>query len=168
MAVSDKIMLGEGIVSVGGTAIGLTRGGSVFKVEREIRNIEADGDRGGVKGRVVIDSEVAKLTVNALDMFTAADMVKYYPGIAITAITGGSSMTGTLTIAAGDYVAVTFVGKTKDGKAVTISLVDALNLANIEWALEDKSEVVSEIEFTSHYDETARNTAPWSVLFATA
>ena len=52
MATADKILLGYGVVSVGLTPIGLTRGGSVFTVEREYRNIEADGDKGPVKGRI--------------------------------------------------------------------------------------------------------------------
>ena len=62
-------MLGYGTVSVGAVPIGLTRGGSSFTVEREYREIEADGDRGPVKGRIVIDREVASLTVNALELF---------------------------------------------------------------------------------------------------
>ena len=36
MATADKILLGYGVVSVNGTPIGLTRGGSVFVTEREI------------------------------------------------------------------------------------------------------------------------------------
>ena len=45
MATADKIALGYGTVTVGGTAIGLTRGGSEFMVERDFREIEADGDK---------------------------------------------------------------------------------------------------------------------------
>ena len=44
MAQADKILLGTGVFSVGGTAIGLTRGGGTFSLEREIRHIDADGD----------------------------------------------------------------------------------------------------------------------------
>ncbi len=170
MATADKILLGYGVVSVGDTPIGLTRGGSAFLVEREIREIEADGDKGPVAGRIVIDREVAKLTVNALEMFTAADMVKYYPGISITPdpeVTPAKNiMTSTLTIAAGDHNDVTFVGKTKDGKSVTIKVDDAINMGNLEWTLEDKNEVIAVLEFTAAYSEAARETAPWSVEFA--
>ena len=170
MATADKILLGYGVVSVGANPIGLTRGGSAFVVEREFREIEADGDKGPVVGRIVIDREVAKLTVNALEMFTAADMVKYYPGISITPDPAQTptknTMTSTMTIAAGDHNDVTFTGKTKDGKAVTIKINDAINMGNIEWTLEDKNEVVPALEFTAAYDESARTTAPWSVDFA--
>ena len=162
MATADKILLGYGVVSIGATPIGLTRGGSVFIVEREYRNIEADGDRGIVKGRTVIDTENAKLTVNALELFTAADMKKYYPGMAITT----NKMTSTLIITEGDYNDIKWVGKTKDGKAVTINIENALNLSNLEWKLEDKSEVVPALEFSATYDEDTRDTPPWNVEFA--
>ena len=66
------------MVYVGDSPIGLTRGGSAFTVEREVREIEADGDKGPVKGRIVIDREVAKLTVNALEMFTQSEITKYF------------------------------------------------------------------------------------------
>lgn len=161
MATADKILLGYGVVTVADTPIGLTRGGSSFTVEREIRNIEADGDRGQVKGRIVIDTENAKLTVNALELFNADDMSKYYP--AITNTTG--TVTSTLNIAAGDYNDVKWEGKTKDGEPITIIVKDAINIDNLEWTLEDKNEVVPALGFTASYDEAARNTAPWEVVF---
>lgn len=264
---AEKILLGMGVVTVGTTPIGLTRGGSSFTVERKYRNIEADGDYGPVKGRTVIDSEIAKLEVNALELFNATDMSKYYPAISValntgtaevaslvitaaantagnvtvtlngvavtvavlatdTAVqvadkirnatftgwtTGGTAgtttvtftattvglktdaiyssgatgatgsiittvqgsaastsniMKSTLTIALGDYNDVKWVGKTKDGKAVTINVKDALNLDNLEWKLEDKNEVVPKIGFTATYDESAKTTPPWNVEYA--
>lgn len=170
MATADKILLGMGVVTVGTTPIGLTRGGSAFVVEREIRHIEADGDRGVVKGRSVIDTENAKLTVNALELFTALDMTKYYPGMKVTPDNQTTptkyTMTSTLSIVAGDYSDVKWVGKTKDGKAVTILIKNALNLSNLEWTLEDKSEVVPSLEFSATYDEDARDTPPWNVEYA--
>ena len=159
---AEKILLGMGVVSVGATPIGLTRGGSSFTIERKFRNIEADGDYGPVKGRVVLDSETAKLEVNALELFTAANMTKYYPA---TSVTDGV-LTSTLAIIEGDYSDVTWTGKTKDGKAVTITVENALNLDNLEWKLEDKNEVVPKISFTAHYDEATKTTPPWNVEFA--
>lgn len=264
---AEKILLGYGVVTVGTTPIGLTRGGGSFTVERKFRPIEADGDYGPVKGRINIDSEVAKLEVNALELFNATDMSKYYPGVTaalntgtaevaqLTITTGASAagnvtvtlngtavtvavlstdtavqaadkvrnatytgwttggtagtnivtftattvglktdaiysagttgvtgsmittvqgkaasseyvMTGTLTIASGDYNDVKWVGKTKDGKAVTINVLNALNMDNLEWKLEDKNEVVPKISFTACYDESARTTPPWNVAYA--
>ena len=166
MATADKILLGYGVVSVGLTPIGLTRGGSAFTVEREFREIEADGDRGPVEGRIVIDREVAKLTVNALETFTAADMQKYYPGLNLGGELGEeNTLTSTMTIAAGDFSDVTWTGKTKDGKSVTIKVENAINMDNLEWTLEDKSEVVPSLGFTATYAEDARDTPPWNVVF---
>jgi hypothetical protein len=165
MATADKILLGFGVVSVGATPIGLTRGGSAFTVEREIRSIEADGDRGPVKGRLVIDTEIAKLTVNALELFTSTDMTKYYPGLTVTPDGLKNTMTSSFVIAEGDYNDIKWVGKTKDGKAVTINIQNALNLSNLDWSLEDKNEVVPALEFTATYDEAAKDTPPWNVEF---
>lgn len=162
MATSEKILLGTGVFSIGGTPVALTRGGGVWEVQREFRNIEADGDRGSVEGRVEIDTEKPFLTVRKLDPITPEGMLKYYPGLSNT--TG--TVTGTLVIAAGDYVDITWVGKTKDGKAVTINVTNALNKNSINWNLEDKSEVVEELNFEGHYAEATRSTPPWSIVFA--
>lgn len=67
---AGTILLGAGVVSIGGVDVALTRGGSQFTVEREFRNINADGDRGTVQGRVVIDGSEATLTLNALTFLT--------------------------------------------------------------------------------------------------
>lgn len=161
MAVAEKILLGYGTFSVGETPIGLTRGGGTLTIEREFREMEADGDMGPVEGRVVIDREVAKLTVNALDMFTSAEMIKYYPALEETV----GTLSSTLKIIEGDHNDVTWTGKTKDGKSVTITIENAINMGNIEWTLEDKNEVVPSLEFTAMYKETSRNTPPWSIEF---
>ena len=81
-AAADTILLGAGVVAIGGTDVALTRGGSQFTVEREFREINADGDRGPVKDRVVIDASRATLTVNALTFLT--HMADVYAGISVT------------------------------------------------------------------------------------
>lgn len=166
---AEKILLGQGVVAIGGTPIGLTRGGSAFNVEREFREIEADGDRGPVKGRIVIDTERAVLNVNSLELFNAEDMTKYYPGTSITpddeTTPTKNTWQSTLEILDTDYQSITWTGKTKDGKAVVITLENAINMGNVEWTLEDKNEVVPELQYTSTYDETTRDTPPWKVDF---
>ena len=67
---ASEIILGAGTFYIDTTAIGLTRSGGSFTVEREYREINADGDRGAVKGRVVMESSRAKLSFNALTMLT--------------------------------------------------------------------------------------------------
>lgn len=78
---AGTILLGAGVVSIGGTDVALTRGGSQFTVEREFREINADGDRGVVKDRVVMDASRATLTLNALTFIT--HMADSYPAISV-------------------------------------------------------------------------------------
>ena len=51
---ADEIVLGAGKFYINNTLVALSRGGGKFTVEREYREINADGDRGAVKGRVVM------------------------------------------------------------------------------------------------------------------
>lgn len=76
---ASEVMLGVGVFYIGDKAIALTRGGGSFAVEREFREINADGDRGPVEGRVVLEKSVAKLTMNVLTILSrVADL---YPAI---------------------------------------------------------------------------------------
>jgi hypothetical protein len=160
----DKILLGYGLVSVDGEPLGLTRGGSTFTVEREVRNIEADGDRGTVKGRVVIDTEEATLVVNALEIFSDAELSKYFPALDLTT----NTIISTLNIVDADYRVVVWEGKTLDGKSVTITLPNAINKGNLDLTLEDKDEVVPELEFTGAYLEESRDVPGWTIEFEAA
>jgi len=76
---SQEIMTGVGIFYVGEDAIALTRGGGKFTVEREFREINADGDRGPVEGRIDIESSRATLTMNTLQILTR--LTDLYPGL---------------------------------------------------------------------------------------
>ena len=77
-----EIVLGAGIFYIGSNAVALTRGGGSFTVEREYREINADGDRGAVKGRVVMESSRAKLTLNALTWLNS--MASIWPAFTVT------------------------------------------------------------------------------------
>ena len=168
MTVGEKILLGAGVVTIGTTPIGLTRGGSIFLVEREIRPIGADGDMGPVVGREVIDREVPKLTVNALELFSSTDMKKYYPGLKVDVTDPlKPTITSTLKIDPTDYNDVKWEGVTKGGKKVIITVLNATNLENIEWKFEDKNETVPQLVFTGHYTEEAPNTSPWKKEYPT-
>lgn len=76
---ASEIILGAGLFYIGENAIALSRGGGKFLVEREYREIGADGDRGPVVDRVSMERSVPKLSMNALTFITkVADL---YPGI---------------------------------------------------------------------------------------
>lgn len=161
-----SIILGEGVFSIGGVDIALTRGGGKFTVEREYRQIEADGDMGPVKGRIRKTKSVAKLSLKALEILPA-NMKKFYPAMNLdTSDTGKDSLTGAANVASTDYNTVSFTGRNDEGKQVYIEIQNGINLENIEWELVDKEEVVPELTYTAAYDPTTRTTEPWKVEFA--
>lgn len=80
---ASEIVLGAGKFYIGTQLIALTRGGGQFTVEREYREINADGDRGPVKDRVVMEGSRATLTMNVLTMLGNID--KLYSSIEVSA-----------------------------------------------------------------------------------
>lgn len=87
---ASEILLGVGKFYIGtsasdAVAVGLTRGGGSFIVEREQREINADGDPGAVEGRVVQEMGRPKLTLNALQFITKMD--KMYAGMSVASST---------------------------------------------------------------------------------
>ena len=76
---AKEILLGLGVFAIDGTDVALCRGGGSFKVERTFRDITADGDKGSVKDRIVIDEERGKLAMNVLTMLTSVS--KLYPAM---------------------------------------------------------------------------------------
>lgn len=81
LAGADTILLGTGIFYIDGVAVGLTRGGGKFTVEREYREINADGDRGPVQGRIMLEGSRATLTMNALTFL--GKFADLYPAITV-------------------------------------------------------------------------------------
>lgn len=82
-----EILLGVGKFYVGTSEadaemVGLTRGGGSFVVEREYRDIAADGDPGSVKGRISKDTGRPKLKLTALQWLTKVS--KLYSCITVT------------------------------------------------------------------------------------
>ena len=77
---AKEILLGLGVFAIDGIDVALVRGGGSFTIEREFRDIAADGDKGSVKDRVVIDTERAKLAMNVLTMLTSIKSM--YPALA--------------------------------------------------------------------------------------
>ena len=72
---NSEILLGVGKFYIGADAesaeyVGLTRGGGSFVVEREFREINADGDPGLVEGRVEKEAARPKLKLTALQWLT--------------------------------------------------------------------------------------------------
>ena len=81
----ENIILGAGIFKIGDVEVGLTRGGGKFTVERTYRNIEADGDGGTVKGRVMLDASTPKLQINLLTILN--NVTSLHPSINVESVT---------------------------------------------------------------------------------
>lgn len=157
------IILGHGIFSIGNKDIALTRGGGQFVVEREYRDIEADGDKGTVKGRTEISKSVPKLTMNALSILPE-DFTSYYPGMTVNDVEQSTKVTGKVEIIDSDYNTVKWTGKTKQGKNVIITLKNAINFENLDWSLVDKDEVIQALTYVGTYEEGS-TVEPWEVEF---
>ena len=161
----DNIVLGEGVFSIAGVDVGLTRGGGKFTVEREYRAIESDGDYGPVKGRIQKIKSVAKLMLNAMELLPA-NLLLMYPALQVATDGGTDTITAKSAVEATDYNSnVKWTGKTSGGRPVVITLENAINLENIDWGLVDKDEVVPSITYTAAYLDSARTTEPWKLEY---
>lgn len=165
----QEIILGMGKFTVADIDIALTKGGGQFVVEREFRQIEADGMKAYGEDMIVIDREQPKLTVNQLSILTTADFTKLYSALQSKVVSEGGTgveitSTDDLTIGAASYVPVTWTGVTNKGKKVIITLEKAINLENIDWSLVDKSEVINKLTYTGVAPK-GETKAKWSVKF---
>ena len=177
MSAPGDIILGDGVFAIGTSSgatvdVALTRGGGVFSVEREYRQINADGDFGPVQNRVRLIKSTAKLNMKLLEI-VPYEMDWYNPSVSASitaAITAGTTavVTGaglTSNITSSDFMYCTWTGYTKGGGTCIIELQNAINLENISWPLVDKEEVINELTFQAAYSGSARKTEPWKINF---
>lgn len=161
---ATTILLGHGIFYIEDKPIALTRGGGKFTVEREYRSIEADGYPGAIKGNIVIDSSQAKLEINQLTI-VPEDFSNMYPGLVVEKTSDTVKITGDNSIKDSDYQdEVSWIGKTREGKAVKITVENAINLENLDWEMQDKSEVINKLTYNATYDlNDETKYEPWSI-----
>lgn len=74
---------------------------------------------------------------------------------------------GTGAVVSADFKSVKWVGKTKGGKACTITLTNAINMGNIDWTFAEKDDVVPAVTFEAAYANTdahiSTTTEPWTI-----
>lgn len=74
---------------------------------------------------------------------------------------------GTGQVLTSDFKTVSWEGLTKGGKAVTITLTNAVNNGNIDWTFAEKDDVVPALTFEAAYTNTdahiSTTTEPWSI-----
>lgn len=168
---STNIVFGRGVFKVDGEAIGLTRDGGTFSVEYNNRIINADGDRGAVKGRIHREEATAKIEINHLELLTSFE--KLHSGVKVDTETnvGYTTISGTGKIDdAKDYHEVTFEGETKDGREFVVKISNAINLDNLSLEFKDKDDIIDKVTFTSTYDPIAEDqlAEPWEIKYKTA
>ena len=139
------------------------RGGSTFKVERTIRQIEFDGQGGKTKGTEAIDDENA--TISAKTLNASLDSLSMaLPGASITKDKNGeiskieSSDLGL--ISDENYNDnITMFCKTLKGDYLKISIFDAMADNGLEFAAVQKAEGEIQLDFAAHHsyeDETKK------------
>lgn len=156
----------------GETLLGATRGGNVFNVETEYRDMEVDGAKGPVKGGRRITNVSVSLTANFVEL-TATIMNKILTGSSVadypdTPSKTHDQITRSLSIALSDYATnVALVGEVTGNSTypaifiVKNSIVDG----NFELTMADDDETVLAAEFKGHFDPSDVDTEPWEIRY---
>lgn len=132
--------------------VGATRGGSTFNAGRTLREIEADGLLGPVKGLVRREEVRPLLTVNMLEM-SKGNLVKAIAGATeavagkFTKITGGP-ITDTSYI---DNIAL-LAAYSGSSKPVIVVIFNAMVHDSFDLSFADKDEPVGAVPFVAHFD----------------
>ena len=149
--------------------LGATKGGNTFTIEQEIREMEADGARGPMKGGRRIIRSVARCVANLVEI-TADNIVVMLPGAAkedFPAEIGKThdKITRIRDIQDGDYINnVALVGKITGADENFIGIVEnVLADGNISANAVDKDEAAVEVQFTAHFDPADMDTEPWEI-----
>ena len=150
---ADNLQVDAGVLTIGITAAGITRGVTTFAVERTIREPEIDGSPGPIKGTRRIVYEVARLTVTGLEWTSA---------LVDAAINGSAGSPAAYVIAAGTHKDVTFVGKRADNQTITITLNNCIAI-DPGFSMEDNDEGGVSMTFEAHYSPSTMTTPPYTV-----
>lgn len=149
--------------------IGMTAGGGSFSAVPTIRQIEADGKRGAVKGLEVLDEWVVTMTANVKEM-TADVMAMALAAAtkkAATTPTGYTQITPNDEIQETDYLDnVAWVGRLSGSKKPIIIVVyNALATNGLSLTFADKSEGTAALTITGHYDLDDLDKPPFDIFY---
>lgn len=102
----DDILLDTGVLFVGSTPVGASRGGLSFEPGRETTNVEFDGKRSDIKGLDRVSRWNSMISGTFIE-FDETDIARLEPGSTSAAVGGVTTITpkvaGTL-FASGDYL----------------------------------------------------------------
>jgi hypothetical protein len=149
--------------------LGATKGGNTFTIEQEIREMEADGARGPMKGARRIIRSVARCVANLVEI-TADNILVMLPGATKEDYPSAEAkthdkITRVRDIQDGDYINnVALVGRISGADENFIGIVEnVLADGNISANAVDKDEAAVEVQFTAHFDPAAMDEEPWEI-----
>ena len=154
-------------ITAGTNILGVTRGGGVFTVTKEIRTPEVDGTRYAFKGQDFVDSADAYLSGTLLEV--NAINLKRLLSTGETA-TDGKKTTVTMHTAVDpdtDYIeSLVWVGDIADGRLIMVVLDNAFNTADFSLTFTDKGEGTMPFEFHARQENVNDyDKAPFEVIF---
>lgn len=143
--------------------IGATRDEIKFVDDKEIRHVDFNGMYGMYEGFREVTKSVQQLTFSLLEL-TYQNFDDCFAGLAVTDEGAYHKITGDLAIAAGDYHDnVSWNGKRHNDKYAIILLSNALGDGKMELSINDKDDILSNVQFTSHYDPSFPTTVPFEI-----
>ena len=153
-----------------GTLLGATRGGSVFAVETEFREMPVDGAKGPVKGDKRIVKVTASLECNFIES-TSEIYKRMLPGSSASGYPAEAAthdeIRRTNDVSAADYLAnVTIVGQVSGSlEPVVLMVENAMSDGKLSISLADNDEAVNKIKFIGHFDPDVLIVEPWRIRF---
>ncbi len=151
-----KIGLGEGKLfkdygETGETELGYIRGGE-FNVNQTIRHIEVDGKKAYVVGDAVTEECLPELSFTMMEMEADKLDVAFFGLTIVDNEDGTATITKSVAnpVEADYHTNVAFVGKTKDGTAIIVKLLNALGEGSMNYSFNDKGEIEIPAMFTGN------------------
>lgn len=144
--------------------VGATRGGAVFTVEREDRDVEVDGAKGPIKGlkRTIMHTARLELTLVEVSQQTLIDLTRG------SEVSDGKHRTVAPSndIASGDfYTNMALVAEMMNtDDPIVLKLLNALPAQEWSVTTEDQDEGEIDVTVEAHYDPTTLNTPPYTIL----
>jgi hypothetical protein len=153
-----------------GELIGATRGGSTFTIEREIRNMGADGIPGPIKGADRVIKVNAKLVMNFIE-FTSDILMMAIPGSSKTDSPSSTpthdEITAALEIEIGEYLTNVVILANVNGseQPIICGIKNALANGALEIGFSDGDESGLKVEMIAHFDPATLASEPWFIMF---
>jgi len=169
---ANRLVLDSGALYInydeaGQALIGATRGGAVFTLEQEIREIPVDGALGPVKNLRRLVRIMPRLSFTLMEM-TLAQFKRSIVGSA-SALSGNWDIITRITadIAAADYLTNVALVAELSGttSAVICKVKNALFVSNFALSTTHQDEGSLPLEAVGHYLDTDLDTQPWEIKF---